>query len=223
MQDNRLKKMDPRTGIIILILANIIVFSQKHIFIELATIVFLLFFMLVYNTRSLVRKWIVGITVLFIAQYYIIPVSPEIIATSFAIFLNYARKMLPCMMVGTLMIKTMSIRELTEGLRAVHVPQSLIVSISITLRYFPAIKEEIGYIRDAISLRNIRGIAKVEAVVVPLMMAATQTAEELSAAAMTRGIDNPIKKTSMIELNMKWMDGMIIFMSLVLTIAAVLG
>lgn len=103
-------------------------------------------------------------------------------------------------MVGGLLIHTVSLREFIVGLRMLHVPQKLIIPISVTLRYFPAIKEETGYIRDAMRLRNIRGPQKAEALIVPLMVSATATAEELSAAAVTRGIEDPAKKTSLVEL-----------------------
>ena len=80
------------------------------------------------------------------------------------------------------------------------------MAISVTLRYFPAIREEVGYIRDAMKLRNIRGLARLEGTVVPLMVSATETADELSAAAVTRGIENPARKTSAISLRFSLLD-----------------
>ena len=82
----------------------------------------------------------------------------------------------------------------------------LIVAISVTLRYFPAIREEVGYIRDAMKLRDIRGLARLECTVMPLMVSATETAEELSAAAVTRGIENPARKTSAVSLRLSLLD-----------------
>ena len=86
------------------------------------------------------------------------------------------------------------------ALRKWHIPQGLIIPLSVTVRYFPALKEETGYIRDAMKLRNIHGVQKIECLLVPTMISATTTAEELSAAAVTRGIENPAPKTSMIEM-----------------------
>lgn len=102
--------------------------------------------------------------------------------------------MFPCLMIGWFMIRTISLREFVAALRALHIPQSVIIPISVTLRYFPAIREEGGHIRDAMKLKQIRGFEKVEAFVVPFMMSAVNTAEELSAAAVTRGIENPVKR-----------------------------
>ena len=61
-----------------------------------------------------------------------------IIATSFTIFATYTRRMFPCLMTGSLMLKCTPLRYLIVGLRQLHIPQKLIVAISVTLRYFPA-------------------------------------------------------------------------------------
>ena len=106
----------------------------------------------------------------------------------------------PCLMIGFLMFRRTPMPYLVAGMRKIHFPQRLIVAVSVTLRYFPAIREETGYIRDAMRLRGIRGLAKLEGIMVPLMVSATGTAEELSAAAVTRGIEDPAPKTSLVEL-----------------------
>ena len=55
-------------------------------------------------------------------------------------------------------------------------------------------------------LRNIRGLDRLECTVMPLMVSATETAEELSAAAVTRGIENPARKTSAVSLRLSPLD-----------------
>ena len=92
-------------------------------------------------------------------------------------------------------------------MRKIHFPQQLIVADSMTLRYFPSIREETGNIRDAMRLQDIRGLAKLEGIMVPLMVSATGTAEELSAAAVTREIEGPAPKTSLMELWVPPVDG----------------
>ena len=104
------------------------------------------------------------------------------------------------LIVGTLIIQKTSVKELMVALRECHIPQGLIIPLSVTIRYFPALKEEAGYIRDAMKLRDIHGIQKIEYLLVPVMISATTTAEELSAAAVTRGVENPAHKTSMVEM-----------------------
>ena len=101
-----------------------------------------------------------------------------------------------------------------------HLPQQLIITISVTIRYFPAIAEEIKHIRNAMRLRTIPLSSRVECFVVPLMMAASTTVGELSAAAVTRGIENPSKKTSIIQLRFRAIDYLILTGELFFVFAA---
>ena len=197
---------DPRAGLWLLIAANLIAFRPHAFWLELALIGMLLALMLGHGRRTMAVKWAVGYCALVVFQQFILPVSPMVIATSFTIFATYTRRMFPCLMTGALMLKCTPLRVLILGLRWIHLPQKLIVAISVTLRYFPAIREEVGYIRDAMKLRNIRGLARLEGTVVPLMVSATETADELSAAAVTRGIENPARKTSAISLRFSLLD-----------------
>ena len=144
--------------------------------------------------QNVVIATIVGWLVLFV----FLP-NLMIIATSFTIFATYTRRMFPCLMTGSLMLKCTPLRYLIVGLRQLHIPQKLIVAISVTLRYFPAIREEIGHIRDAMKLRNIRGLSRLECTVMPLMVSATETAEELSAAAVTLEIVTRINPSANLD------------------------
>ena len=134
------------------------------------------------------------------------PVGHRDQAVSYTHLDVYKRQMFPCLMTGALMLTCTPLRCLIVSLRQLHIPQKLIVAISVTLRYFPAIREEVGYIRDAMKLRDIRGLARLECTVMPLMVSATETAEELSAAAVTRGIENPARKTSAVSLRLSPLD-----------------
>lgn len=200
------KGIDPRTGLFLLICANLIAFSQKDFWLEAVWMFGLVVLYFFCGIAGKGIKFLAGFVALLLLQRYILPAAPEIIATSFSIFVNYMRRLYACLIIGILMIKTMSLHCFIAGLRKLHISQKIIVPVSVTLRYFPAIKEEAGYIRDAIRLKNIRGMARLEAMVVPLMMSATGTAEELSAAAVTRGIENPVRKTSSIQLKLRWLD-----------------
>ena len=211
---------DPRAGLWLLIGANVIAFRPHTFWLELALIGLLLALMIVHRRFAMAIKWAVGYCALVVFQQFILPVSPMIIATSFTIFATYTRRMFPCLMTGALMLACTPLRYLIVALRQLHIPQKLIVAISVTLRYFAAIREEVGYIRDAMKLRNIRGLDRLECTVMPLMVSATETAEELSAAAVTRGIENPARKTSAVSLRMPAADciGMLaVFILLVLS------
>lgn len=213
---------DPRVGLALLLLANVIAFSSKPFWAECGWILLLVLLMFRHRCYGTAVKWCAFFAAILCLQYMILPAAPKWAATSFSIFVNYARCMLPCLMVGVLMLRRTPLRYFIVGLRKLHLPQKLIIAISVTLRYFPALREEVGHIRDAMKLRNIHSLEKIECLVVPLMVSATGTAEELSAAAVTRGIENPARKTSAIQLHAAAADLVGLAAGMILTAAAFL-
>ena len=221
-KEKRCVSIDPRTGLLLLTLANVIAFTQDSAWVEIGWIIVLGRLLMLCGCVCSGVKWLISFLVLLALQWYVLPYAPKFIATSFSLFINYSRRSLPGLMLGSLMLQTISLRRFIVALRKLHIPQKLIVPIAVTLRYFPAIREESGYIRDAMRLRNIRGLKKVEVLVVPLLISATGTAEELSAAAVTRGIENPVPKTSTVKLEMSRADYLAIAAAVSFTAASFL-
>lgn len=211
---------DLRTGLALLVCANLIAFTQKSAWVELGWVGFLLLLLVSYGCWLAAVKFLLIFGGILCLQWYVFPVAPALIATSFSIFANYARRMLPCLMVGVLLVKRTGLRRAVLGMRKLHLPQKLIIALSVTLRYFPAIREETGHIRDAMRLRELHGGERLEALVVPLMVSATGTAEELSAAAVTRGVEDPAPKTSAMEPRLGVRDGVNAAAGLTFTILA---
>lgn len=193
-------KFDPRTELLLLVLANVVAFTQHSLWVEITWVVLLLLLILFCGCKKAVGRLAVLFGFCLFLQYCIFPIGPKILVSSFTILVSYARRAFPCLIVGTMIIQKTPVKELMVALRKCRIPQGLIIPLSVTIRYFPAMKEELGYIRDAMKLRNIHGMRKMECLLVPVMISATTTAEELSAAAITRGIENPAHKTSMVEI-----------------------
>lgn len=205
-RNNKKMKLDPRTALFLLGISNVTAFLQDNSWLEISWII-LLILLLTYTGHAISGvKWFVIYIAILGLQYYILPVAPKTIAMCFTIFANYSRRMIPCLLVGAIIIKNISLREMVAGFRKMHFPEKIIVPISVTIRYFPAIKEEVGHIHEAMVLRYILISDRIEAMVVPVMLSATETAEELSQAAVTRGIENPNRKTSGVLLHMKMID-----------------
>lgn len=213
-------QIDPRTKILLLLLSNLLLFmgsSTELIYIYMIALAFVLLCSGCYKTVITFAVIFLGLTGL---NYFIFPIAPKAITMIFAISVNYTIKMLPCLMAGALLIKTAKLHDIVLAMRKFHLPQQLIITISVTIRYFPAIAEEIKHIRNAMRLRTIPLSSRVECFVVPLMMAASTTVGELSAAAVTRGIENPSKKTSIIQLRFRAIDYLILTGELFFVFAA---
>ncbi|OZI10504.1 cobalt transporter [Bacillaceae bacterium SAS-127] len=192
---------DPRTTLLLLLLANIIALIGVSIEIETTVIITLVVLLSLSGYTSLGLKWL-GLYALFVCiQLYLIPLMSPFFTVMFSVLVVYARKLLPCVIIGSLIIKTIPIRLLLLSLRKWHVPQKITIPLAISIRYFPAIREEMSYIRDAMKLRGMKGIIKkIESTYVPVLISAMNTADELSAAAITRGIENPSPKTCAVDI-----------------------
>ena len=87
---------------------------------------------------------------------------------------------------------------MVKGLYAMKIPRAFVITFAVAMRFFPTAKEEISYVRDAMSLRGIgfslrnlrlRPALVFEGFITPLLVRASTIAEELSAASITRGLD----------------------------------
>ena len=148
---------------------------------------------------------------------FVFPLCPRLINMVFPVLINYTLRMMPCILAGILLVRNASMQKMVAAMRALHLPQGFITAISTTLRYFPAIKEEFGHIRAAAKLQNISLSKKLESTVVPIMMSAVNTSDEIAAAAVARGIENPCKKTSYIRLRITISDWLIMVLATLYT------
>ena len=213
---------DPRAEIIFLVFANIAAFTQRSIYVEITLILGLICMLIYCKCYKDSVKWIMIFGIMLLLQYYILPISPKLIKSTFTFLVYYSRKIFPCLIVGTIILRTTEIRYLVLALRKWHLPEQIIIPLSVTLRYFPSIREETGYIKDAMKLRKVKGVNKVECYLVPLMISATNTAEELSAAAVTRGIENPVRKTSVVNIHFHKQDYICLVLVTISTVVAVI-
>ena len=198
--------LDPRAGLILLMAANVIVFAQKT---TMPGNVFVLLLAVIMTFSGHVKsaaKFCLLFLTFVLAQKYVFSVAPMWVNFMFGIFCNYGRRMLPCFMAGVLLIQTNSLHRFVLAMRKLHFPQSIIIPIAVSVRYFPAIKEEFIYIGEAMKLRGTPWMRRMEGYLVPIMLSATTTAQELAQAAVTRGIENPCPKTSAEELKCEWTD-----------------
>ena len=61
-----------------------------------------------------------------------------------------------------------------------------------------------------------------ECLYVPLLITASKTADDLSIASMTRGIEHPGARTSITELKMRWYDFIAVAVFAIFTISSII-
>ena len=211
---------DPRTLMGVLVAVSATAFMGKSFEVELA----LVLMVAVLQTLCGHIRMAIGFTILYAALWaalnVVLPGIGGVAATMFTISLTYARKIYLCLMVGTLLVKDNTVHRIAAALAKLHVPQTVLIPLSVTMRYFPTLKEEAAHIRDAMALRDIPVTSRLECFVVPLVMSATSTAEELSRAATCRGIENPAPSTDTERLSLRVSDWAILAVS-AMAVAAV--
>ncbi|NLN98432.1 MAG: energy-coupling factor transporter transmembrane protein EcfT [Eubacteriaceae bacterium] len=196
-------KLDARAGLFLLFVLNFAVFSVSSV----VALGLLLLWSAIYGIYKKYYTATIKFALVYIASvlanFFILPKCPGVIAISFAVLLIYALKILPIALFGYVFAKTTTLQELTASLRKIHFPESIITGLSITLRYFPALKEDYYQTRDAMKLKNMSFIEKMSGLVITTITRASMNIEDLSLAATVRGIDNPIKKSSMTTVHIK--------------------
>ena len=116
-------------------------------------------------------------------------------------------------MMGYYLLSTTKVSEFVLAMQRMHIPEAFIIPFSVMFRFFPTISEEAGSIGNAMRMRGITGKnffknpqAVLEYRIVPLMMSVVTIGNDLSAAALTRGLGNGKKRTSICRIGFQWKD-----------------
>ena len=92
-----------------------------------------------------------------------------------------------------------------------HLTEKIVIPLSVIFRFFPTVSEEYQAIRDAMKMRGIRFGGKnpflmVEYRLVPLIVSVVKIGDELSAAALTRGLGAPGRRTNLCRIGFHAQD-----------------
>lgn len=196
--------LDARTKLILCLLTSFIMFScnytgvMRFVLPVLSALPFFSFLILKkYRTAT-------G----YILAYGICLFLPVVLRQYDAPFLNIMSaaiasiftQMLPGLAMFNVLLSSTSVSEFIAAMDGVHISKKFSVPVSVMFRFFPTIREEYQFIRDALRLRGIGTLAHpsemLEYRMVPLLTELVQVGNELSASAMTRGLDAPNKRTN---------------------------
>lgn len=215
--------IDTRIKLLLFLLINFMVFGLKDFM--LGTICFSLISILscFMGQKKIVLKYVIFYVAIAIIQE-LCSYTPQAVETILSIFTLFIRVMIPVILFASTFIATTKVSELIAAMYSLRLPRSVTITFAMVLRFFPTFNEEIHFIYDAMILRGITVSWKnvftrpgllLEAMVVPIVMRSASIAEELSASAVTRGIDNPGQRTSFVKLKVMPRDiiVLVVFMS----------
>ena len=122
---------------------------------------------------------------------------------------------MPCLITAWYVIRTTKIDEFMSAMQKMKLPDGITISLAVVMRFFPTIKEEYSSISDAMKMRGIsfgggNAAKMIEYRMIPLLFSCVNIGDELSAAAITRGLGGMVKRTSVEELKLRVSDWLLI-------------
>ena len=120
----------------------------------------------------------------------------------------------PGIMVGAFLVASTSVSDFLAAMKRMRVSEKILIPLSVIFRFLPTIGEENAAIRDAMRMWGIRFGGKhpgrmLEYRLVPLLMSIVKIGDERSAAALTRGLGGPGRRTEQCGFWVDWQDVML--------------
>jgi energy-coupling factor transport system permease protein len=225
-QNSGLFRLDPRTKIGLLLLVTVSAATAPHTTYELGLVALITLLALAIKPKRKNRVlgpllWLLIYTVVYLATKWFFTYQDNFTFTALLAFLGLVHKVFPCAFIGSLIISTTKTSEFLTAVSKLHIPKSFSIPLAIMLRYLPTVLEDFRYIKEAMTLRDVspticgfltRPATTLECIYVPLLMAASKAADELTMASITRGIENPKVRTCFRPLGFKTIDLLVLIL-----------
>ncbi len=213
-------KLDPRTKLyMILIVSAVVMMSATTPFLWAVRIIMTLIPVILLIIEKKYTSAF-GFTFLYIAALVLtfVFLSEESTGIFKSLLTGYSGivvQFMPCLITAWYVVRTTKIDEFMSAMQRMHLPDGITISLAVVMRFFPTIKEEYSSISDAMKMRGIsfgggNAAKMVEYRMIPLLFSCVNIGDELSAAAITRGLGGTVKRTSVEELKLRVCDWLLI-------------
>lgn len=214
-------KLDPRTKLfMVLVVSTVIMMSATTTIqwvIRIMITMIPIFLLIVEKKYASALRFLFLYTIaLVLTLKFLSEKSTGLIQSILIGYCGIVVQFLPALITAWYVVRTTKIGELMSAMQKMHVPDGITISLAVVMRFFPTIKEEYASIRDAMKMRGVmlgggNAFRMVEYRMIPLLFSCVSIGDELSAAAITRGLGGKVKRTSVVELKLKAADYAFIF------------
>lgn len=206
--------LDPRTKIFLSLTVTFITLANSGQgimdYVKVCAAAVPLLFLFILKKYVLVVYYIGMYVLTIILPYWLMPHLPPVVNLLFTGMIAVSTQAIPSMSMFCFIVMTTTVSEFIAAMDKMHVSKKISVPISSMFRFFPTIREEYIAIRDAMHLRKVASwrnpIEMLEFRMVPLLMELVSIGNELSASAMTRGLDAPQKRVNVCPIGFHWQD-----------------
>lgn len=209
-------KLDIRTKIFILVIANILMFKMMSVSVHL--IVALCFSIyLGINSNYIRMSRFFGIYLFFTTYevFFAHTVTLQVIDSFLLLTALMFKTLYFPLCAGMALVSSSKVSELICFLRNIKLPKKMIIVLAVLYRFFPVLLTDYKLIKNSLRMKGI-GVSRgyyllhpfkfFEYIFVPYVIISTNIANELSVSCLCRGIDNEEIPSSYIELKFKKID-----------------
>lgn len=205
-------RLDPRTKLyMILVVSAVVMMSATTPFLWAVRIIMTLIpitLLIMEKHYASAFRFLILYSIALVINFTCLSEKSEGILMAFLVgYCSIVVQFMPAMITAWYVVKTTKINEFVSAMQKMHMPDGITISLAVVMRFFPTIKEEYMAICDAMKMRGIvlgqGSISKmVEYRMIPLLFSCVNIGDELSAAAITRGLGGKVKRTSVETLKM---------------------
>lgn len=193
--------LDPRTKLLLLVTISALMLSTSNegIMNIVKPILSLIPFLLLLSEKrtKTAGKYLLLYIVCFFLERVALGGQGRLISFLLLAVCSIMTRFAPGVMTGAFLIASTSVSEFIAAMERMHLTEKIVIPLSVIFRLVPTIGDEYQAIRDSMKMRGIQlgkknPIQMVEYRLVPLMVSVVQIGDELSAAALTRGLGAPL-------------------------------
>ena len=209
-------RLDPRTKLFMVFVVSLIaMMSATTPFlwaIRLSITLIPIILMILEKKYSSALKFLLAYASALVLTFYFLSEQSEGLIASLLIgYCGIVVQFMPALITAWYVVRTTKIGEFMSCMQKMHIPDGIAVSLAVVMRFFPTIKEEYSSINDAMRMRGVmlgggNVLRMFEFRMIPLLFSCVNIGEELSAAAITRGLGGETKRSSLIELKLGLAD-----------------
>lgn len=221
-------RLDVRTKLLLLVLANACFFFRIDGWLEMLVVVGLLMLLYALGKKGLTFK--LALIYLCLVGLSFVPLA--VLPTYFYRLLSFvpvAGKLIyPSLLAALIAIKTSTIYELVHGLRKWHVPEVWLLTFAVMFRFLPTIKQESRVIHRSLKIRGIfldkwsiliKPKHYLEYLLVPLLFSLIRSSQDLTIASLTKGLAVQRGTSECFASHLTWKDwGVQLWILIIITI-----
>ncbi len=233
---HRLRKkgfyLDPRTKILYMVfITSMMFFVYAKIAIDVAIVVISVCLLITNKNYKTALLYSVLFAAAVVASATKDMMALPMLLNMVSVLLNaLIIRLFPILMLGYYVVSSTKASEFISAMVKWHVPEAFIIPVSVVFRFLPTLKEENQCISNAMKMRGINWSGKktrsnpglfLEFRMIPLFFSVVKIGDELSASALTRGLDDVKNRSSLVETQFTKYDLLMLIISVGLFVWAV--